>query len=212
MDVYQRERFHELIMVYAAHSSQTEANALTGGFPAAGWHELDFGGTVVGTNASGLAAQTYTASVIIDGAAPIALSVDGTTATTFTLVISAVNALLGANGTMQISPDGDLEIVSATTGPTSSVVITDVDLFATLAGYVSMGSMYIGATTALDILNVNELDGINIGNAIREHFNGLIHTIPNKPILPISAVSNTTIYNDNSDGAWKYYWNDVAVA
>jgi len=215
-DVYQRQRFHDLIMTYAVHNGQTEANALTAGFPCGGWQEMDFGGTVVGTNPSGLSARIYTASVTFDGSTtPVALSVDGTTATTFTTVLAAINAIIGAGspikGVAQISPTGNLEIVSHTTGVTSSVVISDVDLFSSLSGYVSMGSQYIGATAPIDILDVNELYGINIGNPIREQFFGILETIPNKPVLTRNTLTSLTTYNDNSDGVWKYIWNDAAV-
>lgn len=214
-EVYQRQRFHNLLMAYATHKGQSEANALSS-FPCEGWQEIDFGGTVVGSNASGLSAQTYTASVVIDGGTAIPISVNGATATTFTLVVSQINTSLAtgspAPGTAQINASGNIEIISATTGTSSSVVITDVTLFAALTGYVSMGSQYVGATDPVDILDVNELDGINIGHSIREHFNGLVNEIPNKPILPRGGINtSTTIYNDNSDGVWKYLWNDIAV-
>ena len=206
MDVYQRDRFHNLVMAYADHNAEAEADALDTGYPVGGWQDIDYGGNVVGASSPGLAAQTYTASAVIDGST-IALSVNGATATTFTLVISQLNAILATDGTATITAAGNIDIVSDTTGVDSTVVITDVDLFSSLDGFVSMGPYYTGAAEVEDVLDVNDF----YHNPIRAQFFGLLKEIPIKPIIPLGVAKDLTIYNDNADGQWKYLWDDSVV-
>ncbi|MCK9369649.1 hypothetical protein M0R04_07055 [Candidatus Dojkabacteria bacterium] len=79
---------------------------------------------------------TYTASIDVDGN-PIAISLDGGTAQTFTELLAAINIDLGVAGTASLA-GGNVVITSATTGLASTVAITDTDLFLTLTGYVAV--------------------------------------------------------------------------
>lgn len=75
---------------------------------------------------------TYTASVAVDGT-PVAVSVAGNAAQTFTALVAELNTDLGANATAALV-GGDIVITSATTGETSTVVVTDTDLFSSVKG------------------------------------------------------------------------------
>ena len=101
----------------------------------AGTQTVDFGGTVVAGNDAGLVTATYTASISIDGVA-YPVSVNVTTADTFTTVIGLINADLP--GTELGISGGNLVVTSSTTGNDSKVVITDVDLFSGMTGYVGV--------------------------------------------------------------------------
>jgi hypothetical protein len=100
--------------------------------------------TVGGTNPTGLAndATQYEASVTVDGI-PYALQITGSAAQTFGALVTEMNTDLGAVATAVIGdgttatngivvPNGQIGIVSSSTGITSTVSVTDVDLFSSL--------------------------------------------------------------------------------
>ena len=107
----------------------------TAGGSAAGIQAVDFNGTVVGGNDAGLVTGTYTASINLDGTV-YPISVDVTTADTFTAVVTAINADLPATE-LAIS-GGNLVVTSPTTGLASYVMITDVDLFSGMSGFIQI--------------------------------------------------------------------------
>lgn len=131
-------------------AARTAANA-SGGYQIA-----DFGGSVTGAGATGLANDTtaYTATVKIDGTDK-AVSVVGSAAQTFTTLITEINTDLGAAGTASIV-NGNIKIESATENgsATSTVAITDGTLFAALTGFVSFESGVGG--TLEDELKTNQ--------------------------------------------------------
>lgn len=104
----------------------------------AGFQVVNFGGSITaGSNPTALvSATTYTAAILIDSV-PFALSITGSQATTFTALVTALQALIGAAGTIAIS-NGNLQFTSATVGTSSTVLITDTNLFSSLNGYVSL--------------------------------------------------------------------------
>ena len=110
----------------------------------AGYQTVDVGGAVVGGDATGLAndATAYTATITVDGVDK-AISVVGSAAQTYTDLLTEIGTDLGATATIEIS-GGDLLVTSATTDNDSKVVITDVDLFATLTTFVALGSSVDG--------------------------------------------------------------------
>ena len=112
--------------------------------------------TVGGTNPTGLAndATNYTASITVDGV-PYAIQITGSAAQTFTDLLTELNTDLGGVATAAVGdgvtatngivlPNGNLGIVSGTTGIASTVVITDVDLFSTLNGFVALLTPVVG--------------------------------------------------------------------
>ena len=111
---------------------------------AGGYQVVDVGGAVAGSDATGLAndATVYTASVVVDGVTkPIAVT--GSTAQTYTTLLSELNTDLGASATAALV-GGNVRITSATTGPTSTIAITDTDLFSTLTDYVAIDAAVVG--------------------------------------------------------------------
>jgi hypothetical protein len=119
--------------------------AKTAGATVAGTQTVDFGGTVVGGNATGLAndATTYTATIVVDGVS-FAVSVVGSAAQTFTTLITEINADLP--GTPAAISGGDIVVTSAVTGNSSFILITDGTLFSTLTGYVVLSAAVDGGT------------------------------------------------------------------
>ncbi|MGZ8924301.1 MAG: beta strand repeat-containing protein [Nitrososphaeraceae archaeon] len=109
-----------------------------------GIQDVTFSVAKSGGDATGLAndATTYTASISVDGVAK-AISVVGSAAQTFTTLLAEINIDLAAAGTIAIS-GGNLRVTSATTGASSTVAITDTDLFSTLTNYSAVGSAVNG--------------------------------------------------------------------
>lgn len=108
------------------------------------------------TNPTDLAndATNYTATVSVDGI-PYALQITGSAAQTFGDLVTELNTDLGGVATAAIGDgttatngvvvaNGQLGIVSATTGLTSTVTITDTDLFSSLDGYVALLTPVVG--------------------------------------------------------------------
>ena len=128
---------------------------LTGtGTPSSVSQTVDVAGTAVsGTTNTGLAASTsFSASINVDGTdIPISFTtVAGTT--DYTTLLGLIDGDLGGAATSSLV-NGNLVITSATTGSTSSVTITDTNLFSSLTGFVAVDAAVVGppATTTLDI-------------------------------------------------------------
>ena len=113
--------------------------------------------TVGETNPTGLADDStlYTASVTVDGV-PKVVDIVGSAAQTFADLLTEINAdlapLVDAAET-KIDDDGNIVVTSVTTGASSTVVITDVDLFSSLPWFVSLDVPVAGldGDTALDV-------------------------------------------------------------
>jgi len=89
---------------------------------------------------------TYTASINIDQSThPI--SITGQNAQTYTDLINQIQqqitTLAGTVGLVS----GNLQVTSNTSGPNSSLVITDTNLFSSLTGYIGINSPVAGAIT-----------------------------------------------------------------
>ena len=128
------QSFIRVAVVNAADVAGMDTDETAGG-TAAGVQTVDFDATVVGGNDAGLVTATYTASINLDGTA-YPISVDVTTADTFTTVIAAINVDLP--GTELAISGGNLVVTSPTTGLASYVEITDVDLFVGMSGYAGL--------------------------------------------------------------------------
>jgi hypothetical protein len=114
----------------------------------AGYQIVNVGGAKIGASATGLAndSTNYTATVVIDGVTKN-VAVTGSTAQTYTTLLSQINTDLGSAGTTTLF-EGNLKITSATTGASSTVAITDGVtnlLFGTLTNYHSILSAVAGS-------------------------------------------------------------------
>jgi len=93
-----------------------------------GTQTVDYSGTVVGGAATGLVGiNTYTATITVDGA-PIPIAIPGSSAPIFSSLIIAINTALGGAATSAIV-GGDILVTSATTGATSTIGIVDTGTF-----------------------------------------------------------------------------------
>jgi len=115
------------------------------GTPFAIGQSADFGGSITaGTDLLNVAINaTYTATISIDGAAPVTVTLATTALSDYDDLLLAINTAIGATGTAIIS-GGNILVTSATTGATSSVSITDVDLFAAIPAFVSLQTPFVG--------------------------------------------------------------------
>lgn len=101
---------------------------------AAGYQSWGFSAAITGASASGLTndSTAYTASISVDGVAK-AISIVGSASQTLADVVAEINTDLGASAVASIDTENDaIKIVSAITGLSSSVAITDTNLFASL--------------------------------------------------------------------------------
>jgi len=108
--------------------------------PVAGYQEVNVGGAVVGTDATGLANDTtsYTVELQIDGVSTF-VSVAGQDAQTYTLLLAQIQTQLDLTsaGTITLNA-GNIKIESATFGITSTVNIVSPVLFSSLTQYVGI--------------------------------------------------------------------------
>ena len=113
--------------------------------PFAVGQSADFGGSITSDldKLNVAIDQTYTAFISIDGAAPVTVSLTTTALSDFANLLTAINGAILATGTATIV-DGNIVVTSATTGATSSVSITDVDLFAAIPAFVSLQTPFVG--------------------------------------------------------------------
>ena len=110
----------------------------------AGSQVIGVGGAKTGGSSTGLTndATVYTATIVVDGVSK-AITVTGSAAQTYTPLLAAINADLGASATASIV-SGNIKVVSATTGTSSSVAITDGTLCAALTGFTAIASATAG--------------------------------------------------------------------
>jgi len=103
----------------------------TGTPSAKGYQIADYSGTVVGTDPTGLTndATVYTASASFNGGVAISITITGSLAQTFDDLINEINSYIGASGNATIE-SGNIKIENALiTGPSSTVLLTNTDLF-----------------------------------------------------------------------------------
>lgn len=113
---------------------------------AQGSQVVDVGGAKTGASATGLLndATVYTASINVDGGGGQAIAVTGSAAQTYTTLLAEINAdLTGATAYLY---QGNIKVRSDTTGATSTIAITDTNLFSTLTSYVAINSAAAGQT------------------------------------------------------------------
>lgn len=159
--------------------------------PFASAQTANFGGTVVGGGATGLAndATVYTATITVDGVAQ-AIDVTGSTAQTFTNLLTQIDAdLTGATSSIV---GGNIVVTSASTGATSAISIADTDLFSNLTGFVDFNGPVVGldisssataaqnAVASLDTA-IDSLSTVRAGVAATQ--NRMTRIIPGQAIL-----------------------------
>jgi len=117
----------------------------------------------IGLPTIGTDATVYLATIIIDGNNyPIAII--GNTAQTYALLVSALDAAIGVNGSVAIN-GGNILVTSASTGISSSVSVIDIDLFTNVTAFVSILFALTGISPPPLKANI-EVDGINNGISI----------------------------------------------
>lgn len=124
-------------------------NNLTPGATSNGRQQISFNnGLTSGTLPTGLnnAGTLYTATVTVNGANR-AVSFTGAVAQTFDTLIVQLNAALGSTAVAAIDSTNNITITSNALGSSSSVVITDGNLFATLTGFNGF-MLPVGGVTA----------------------------------------------------------------
>ncbi|MGZ8924625.1 MAG: beta strand repeat-containing protein [Nitrososphaeraceae archaeon] len=147
-----------------------EINADLATAASSGYQVVKFMLPKIGSHPTGLAnnGTAYLGEIEVDGVAK-AISVTGSTAQTFTNLIAQINTDLDATATIAIV-DGNLKITSATTGASSTVEITNDDIFGALAGYVSTETEVDGADAVTyatasvatgDLVITSESTGVN---------------------------------------------------
>lgn len=114
--------------------------------PANGFQVVNVGGAKTGGSATGLAnnATVYTATVSINGATPILLSITGSTAQTYTALLGLINAALSINANAALV-GGNIQITSNLSGYGSTILITDTNLFSTLTGFIAINAVVDGS-------------------------------------------------------------------
>jgi len=127
-----------------------------------GYQVIDMGGAMRGASATGLAndATVYTASVVIDGGSSQPIAVTGSAAQTYTTLLIQINNDITGSAldatTNNIGVGGDFIIISDTTGASSTVAITDTDLFLTLTDYVAIDAAVPGAVGSAGAINITQ--------------------------------------------------------
>lgn len=108
-----------------------------------GYQIVTYSPVIAGGDATGLAndATVYTASIVVDGVAnPI--SIVGSAAQTVTTLIAQINAdLTGATAALVA---GSIKVTSSSTGSTSSISITDTDLFSSTTSFSAIATAVRG--------------------------------------------------------------------
>lgn len=99
---------------------------------------------------------TYTATVVIDDVS-IALSVAGTDAATIGDLLNVINGAILNAGTASLTSNGQLQITSLSKGFTSTVEITDGNLFSSIAGFDAINDPVAGVGYYKTTVNKSEL-------------------------------------------------------
>jgi hypothetical protein len=152
---------------------------------------------------AGYGPTTYHANAMVDGI-NIPISIVGSTAQTYTTLLSQINIDLGAAAIATIV-GGNIVITSATAGVNSVVSIVDVNLFKSLTVFKSISTPIIGSANLLDTFRSTRS---TCGAWYSDLFK--IIAVGLKPAMPPMMVHG--IYNTYWNGSvWKYLDTDVTV-
>jgi hypothetical protein len=166
-----------------------------------GYQVIDYGNSIYLSKQTELnTATTYSANVLVDGLLNIDLIVDGTDTITFQDLLNVINTQLGNNATAYLK-EGNIVISSQTNGVSSSISITDIDLFNNLhSSFIS-----IKASDLMDIefekvfkVKGNNLLEFSIGSTFTvtnsTNFNGT-YTVKNVTYDNV-GITNIYVYED----------------
>lgn len=163
----------------------------------------------VGVSAvDGVAPTTYTATVTADGVDYL-VTVDGSTAQTFTTLLSAINNDISAGPSAAVASlvGGNIVITSTTTGAASSVVITDGTLFKAIAGFAGFAAPVAGAADMVDAMKLRKVGATSLFDLFDVKVVGLKPAVPPVPaVLP--KTPQFTYFNGT---VWKYLADDTDV-
>jgi hypothetical protein len=150
------------------------------------------------TSTDGVDPTTYTATIVVDGVTK-SVSAAGNTMQTFTTLVAALNTALGAAGTAAIA-GGAITVTSATTGTSSSVAITDGNLFKNVAGFTTISDAVAGATDLVAEMQKAKVGGASLYDEFKVISVGL------KPALPAvpAALPKTLAFTYWNGTVWKY--------
>lgn len=112
----------------------------------AGYQIVNVGSNKSNSSTTGLAnnATVYSASVKVDGdISSIPFNITGSAAQTYSALLGLINTALTTNAVATLV-GGNIQITSATTGETSTVVIIDTNLFSSLTGFIGFEPSTIG--------------------------------------------------------------------
>lgn len=132
-------------------------------FRTAGFQQWGFTVAKTAASASGLAndATTYTASISVDGT-PNAISIVGSASQTLQTVIDEINAdLSGATASFNATDNGFIKITSDSIGESSTIAITDTDLFGSLTDANGAADTAVPGTDLVGLRNVSGGLGVN---------------------------------------------------
>lgn len=207
-DEYDRQRVHDLLTGYndRAAAPVAEANIVTGFIAARAYHTLDFGGSVVGGNSTGLVSgEIYTASVVVNGTETV-ISIDGANGLTFTALLATIDGIIPSTVDTVIF-DGNIEFTSATAAAGQVVEVFDQNLFSSCEG-ASLDlskEIRVGVTTIGDVFDLNYKDGYQ---TYTDLLIGALSTVSNKSHR--SARSVNDVYYNHGTGTWLLVYTDVA--
>lgn len=153
----------------------------------------------------GVAPRTYTATVTVDGAAN-AVSVQGAAAQTFAdLVTEITSDVVGATVALV---NGKVVVTSDTTGTTSTVGVTDGDLFKSCAGFNGVKTV----NGAADLVAAFGEMRMSNGSKALEYFPTAtvgLKPADNTPYTPPKRVEFS--YFGGSPAAWRYMNDDTEI-
>jgi len=112
--------------------------------PEFGRQVVDFGGNLVGTADAGLTTGTYTASVFLDGATTLPISIAVTTGDTVNSIITAINADLTDCDITLLNGDLVIQSFADSRTTTSAVDTTDTNLFLNMTSYTGIDTQING--------------------------------------------------------------------
>lgn len=230
VDNFDRTIIHDLIMGYNARLAvpETEANALLNFVPHSGYQPVNYNGSVVGANSTGLVFDSvtatsgqqvinvggavitttatglanmptvYTANISVDGGANQPISISGATAQTYATLINEINADL--TGATASLVGGNISIISASTGIASTISTSDVDLFSTLTSYVAINAAVPGVDAAPNTTTYSASVTVNgVSTAFTVTSGGTFDDLITNLNVVLPATAKATIVNGNVD-------------
>ena len=152
---------------------------------------VDVGGAINNPDPTGLAndATVYTASVVVDGGGSQAIAVTGSNAQDYEALLAELNADTTGAVWSLTSPNsgGEIQLSSNSLGSSSTIAITDTDLFSSLTDFVAILSATVGDGDGSGSVNVVGIDN-DIVSSSAPSFGGSVNIVGGN--LPSSTTSN----------------------